>query len=225
MRVILISENHRIAESLGHNLRPYGFAIRSASLADVEFGRIDYAQCEFIVLDVPLEGHEFIARCRSLAGRGQDAKLVVLAPASAADDVRELHPDEVMSKPFDFELLVARLNALARRAAVAGRRVVRYGDLQLDLGSRDAKFAGRSLELSAREFTILELLVRNPGRTLSRAAIGRLAWKAAHNPTRSVVDVYLSTLRRKLDDGGRLIHAARGGGYWFGAAGSRGDAA
>jgi two-component system response regulator MprA len=221
MRLVLISENQRIADPIAHNLRLNGFAVRVASLTELEAGRIDLAQCDTVVLDVALHSGQVLERCEGLSGRGPGVRLLVLMPSSMeySEGCAELAPDATLLKPFDFEELLGRLREFARGRMESDARRVRYGDLELDLTTRDATRGGRGIALSAREFAILELLMRNPGRVFSRAVIGRQAWDTSRLPTRQVVDAYLSALRRKLD--GRLIHSVKGEGYRFGRAPER----
>jgi DNA-binding response OmpR family regulator len=144
---------------------------------------------------------------------------MLTALSSTDDKVTGLNAgaDDYLAKPFEFEELTARLRALLRRDA-AETRYLRCDDLELDLYSRAAKRGEGTVDLSNKEFALLEYLMRNPNRVLSRTQIGEKVWDLSFEPTSNVVDVYVSALRRKIDRGypRELIHTVKGAGYRFG---------
>jgi len=175
---------------------------------------------DLIVLDLMLPDRDGIEVCRNMRRRGVKSKVLMLTALSSTDDkVTGLNAgaDDYLAKPFEFEELTARLRALLRRDA-AETRFLRCDDLELDLYSRSAKRGEETVDLSNKEFALLEYLMRNPNRVLSRTQIGEKVWDLSFEPTSNVVDVYISALRRKIDRGypRELIHTVKGAGYRFG---------
>jgi DNA-binding response OmpR family regulator len=127
--------------------------------------------------------------------------------------------DDYLTKPFDFEELVARLRALLRRATPAGATVLQFQDLHMDLAKQQVTRGDKPIELTRKEFSLLEYFMRNPDRVLTRAAIGEHVWDINFDPFSNVIDVYVSMLRKKVDKpfDVELIHTVIGSGYRFGA--------
>ncbi|MCA9296260.1 MAG: response regulator transcription factor, partial [Phycisphaerales bacterium] len=126
--------------------------------------------------------------------------------------------DDYLTKPFEFEELLARIRALLRRGEASEGRLLRCDDLELDLYTRMAKRGDAEFELSNKEFALLEYLMRNPNRVLSRTQIAERVWDTSYEPGSNVIDVYVSSLRKKLDRGHdkELLHTVKGAGYRFG---------
>jgi len=145
---------------------------------------------------------------------------MLTALSSTEDKVSGLDSgaDDYLVKPFEFEELLARLRALMRRGEASEGRTLRCDDLDLDLYTRTVKRGERAFELSNKEFSLLEYLMRNPNRVLSRAQIGERVWDMNFEPTSNVIDVYISALRKKVDQGQPrpLIHTVKNAGYRFG---------
>ena len=144
--------------------------------------------------------------------------LVLTARDSWSDKVAGLDAgaDDYLGKPFDYHELLARVNALLRRAALrAGEAVIRVGDLAVDTIARAVTRGGRPISLTQKEYGLLEYLARNAGRPVTREQIAEQVWKTEHDPKTNIVDVYVNYLRRKLDavDAPPLVHTVRGTGY------------
>jgi DNA-binding response OmpR family regulator len=172
---------------------------------------------ELLVLDLGLPRLDGLDVLQAMRAKGQRMPVVIL---SARDDVTdtvdglELGADDYVTKPFRFEELLARIRARLRDARDGGgERLLEAGGVALDLRRRQAVVAGHAVELSAREFTMLELLMRNAGQVLSRQQLQSGVWGYDHDPQTNIVDVYVGYLRRKL--GRDRIRTRRGMGYVF----------
>ncbi len=221
MRVLVIEDNTKIAAGLQKGLREHGFAVDAAVSGSEGEELAASGVYDLVLLDLLLPDCDGIEVCRHLRRRGIKSKVLMLtALNSTTDKISGLDSgaDDYLSKPFQFEELLARMRALLRRGDATESRFLRCDDLELDLYSRVAKRNGATMELSNREFSLLEYLMRNPDRVLSRTQIGEKVWDMNFDLTSNVVDVYISSLRKKVDAGpGRqLIHTVKGVGYRLG---------
>lgn len=221
MRVLVIEDSVKLSAALQKGLRDHGFAA-DASLTGIDGEEMAASGVyDLVMLDLMLPDRDGAQVCRNLRRRGVTSKVLILtALDSTKDKVQGLDAgaDDYVSKPFEFEELLARARALLRRGEGSESRRLRVDDLELDLYMRVATRGDRAVELSNKEFAVLEFLMRNPNRILSRTQIGEKVWDMHFSPTSNVVDVYVSALRRKLHrEGGReLIHTIRGVGYRVG---------
>jgi DNA-binding response OmpR family regulator len=210
-----------MAAGLQRGLREHGFAVDSTQMGMDGEEMAATGVYDLILLDLLLPDCDGLEVCRNLRRRGVRAKVLMLtALNSTKDKISGLDSgaDDYLPKPFDFDELIARVRALLRRGDASEARYLRCDDLELDLYSRVAKRGGTTIELSNREFALLEYLMRNPDRVLSRTQISEKVWDMNFDLTSNVVDVYISALRKKLDSGpGRqLIHTVKGVGYRLG---------
>lgn len=227
MRALVVEDNPKLAQALQQGLREHGFA---ADVSNTGADGEDLAASgvyDLVFLDLMLPDRDGVVVCRNLRRRGVKSKVVMLTALSATDDKvtgLDAGADDYITKPFEFEELLARARALLRRGDASEARHLRCEDLELDLYTRVAKRAGHAVELSNKEFALLEYLMRNPNRALSRTQIGEKVWDMNFEPTSNVVDVYVSSLRRKVDRGyeQELIHTLKGVGYRFGVLGDEG---
>jgi DNA-binding response OmpR family regulator len=203
-------------------LREEGYVVDHAGdgNAALDFALTDGGSLfDLIILDVMMPERDGFAVCRELRTRGVRAPVLMLTAMDALDDrVSGLDSgaDDYLVKPFAFPELLARLRALSRRSPAAVlSNALQVADLSLDLTTRVAKRGGREIELSTREFTLLEYMMRNAGRPLGRTQILQAVWSFDYDGASNVVDVYMGYLRRKVDANGEpaLIHTVRGVGY------------
>ena len=219
MAILLVEDDDVIAEFVAKGLREAGFAVDRAG--DGEEG-LDLAlrnTYEAAIVDVMLPRRDGLGLIDQLRRRGRSTPVLILSARRSVDDrVRGLQAggDDYLVKPFAFSELLARLQALVRRASgVAEPTRLAVGPLTLDLLTRGVRRAGARLELRPREYALLEYLMRNTGRVVSRAAILSHVWGYNFDPHTNAVDVLVSRLREKLDRGHetKLLHTVRGAGY------------
>jgi DNA-binding response OmpR family regulator len=176
------------------------------------------APYDVIVLDLRLPGLPGVEVLRTLRDRGVTTPVLVLTAQDALESkvqALRIGADDYVTKPFAFEELLARVEALGRRPKALAPPVLQVGDLTLDTGAREVRRRGKPIELTPKEYAVLEYLARNQGRVLSRTLIMEYAWGYHFDPGTNVVDVVINRLRKKVDSGyaKKLIHTVRGVGY------------
>ncbi|MBX6333545.1 MAG: response regulator transcription factor [Gemmatimonadaceae bacterium] len=217
--VLIVEDDRDLLSVLQRILATEGYQVRSAQ--DGETGLIEALDHspDLVILDVGLPGKSGVEVARELRARGFRAPMLMLtAFSSTSDKVSGLDAgaDDYLPKPFEFPELLARVKALLRRAAItAESSVLRVRDLTLDPISRRVERNGRPIELTQKEYALLEYLMRNTGRVLSRQMISEHVWKQQIDPLTNVVDVYINYLRKKLEDDrdNPLIRTVRRSGY------------
>ena len=220
MRVLLVEDDRKAARLVSKGLHEAGFSVdvaHSGEEGDLMAGTSDYAA---IVLDWLLPGKDGIAFCRDLRARGISTPILMLTARQGLDDrVTGLNvgADDYLTKPFAFAELVARLHALLRRSAITRPMVLTVADLSLEPVSQVVTRAGVRVNLTPKEYAILELLMRHPGEVLTRARLGEQLWRD-DDDVNNLVDVHVSHLRKKIDrpPSEPLIHTAWGRGYRLG---------
>jgi two-component system OmpR family response regulator len=218
MRVLLVEDEIKMSRAIRRGLEREGYAVDAALDGDDGLHRATEWDYDAIVLDVMLPGVDGIEVCRRLRRAGRWAPVLVLtARDGVADRIRGLDAgaDDYLVKPFAFGELLARLRALHRRGARERPSVLAVGDLVLDPAAHTVTLSGRPVELSTREFALLEFMMRNAGQVLSRPAILEHVWDYNYDGISNVVDVYVGYLRRKLEQppGQVRIRTVRGVGY------------
>jgi DNA-binding response OmpR family regulator len=221
MRVLLVEDDPELATVLENGLAELGFHVVLESTFDAGHSRAALGAFDVMIVDVMLPGGSGFDLCRSIRERGIGTPVLMLTARDTVDDrVRGLDSgaDDYLTKPFAFRELVARLHALARRRPTPLPEVVFVGDLEVELRSRRVRRADRNIELTAKEFALLEFLVRHRDQVVDRAAITAHVWDENHDPFTNVLEVLVRRLRRKIDDGfdTKLIHTLRGAGYRLG---------
>src|SRR5262252_667921 len=218
MRVLVVEDEPGIAQFIRQGLREAGYAVDVAY--DGEEG-LDYAYVaayDVLVLDILLPKLDGLDVLRALRARGVKTPVLLLTAKDTVEDrVRGLDvgADDYLVKPFAFPELVARLRALLRRPPLQMDAVLHLRDLEMDTARREVRRSGRLIELSPREFTLLEYLLRHPRHVLTRTQIAEHVWNFDFFSDSNVVDVYIGYLRRKIDRGfdRPLLHTVRGVGY------------
>jgi len=221
MRVLVVEDYEPLLRSIAQGLREAGFAVDAA--ADGEEG-LWYAQTndyDAIVLDLMLPKIDGLSILRRLREAGNRTHVLILTAKDAIEDrVKglDLGADDYLVKPFAFEELLARIRALIRRRYDVKSSLIRVGDLEIDTTSRIVRRAGEQINLTAREYALLEFLVLSAGQVVTRTEIWEHIWEFDSCVHSNVVDVYTRHLREKIERPGlpRLIHTRRGQGYLLG---------
>ena len=218
MRALVVEDEPKLAGLLKRGLTEDGHVADVAPSGEDAVWMALSAPYDVIVLDVMLPGIDGFATCRELRKREVWTPVLMLTARDAVEDRVEgldTGADDYLVKPFSFAELIARLRALARRAPVERPSVVAVGDLRLDPAARRAWRGDMELELSAKEFALLELFMRRPGVTLSREHLLEGAWDIAYEHRSNIVDVYVRYLRAKVDRpfDRNAIETVRGTGY------------
>jgi len=220
MRVLLVEDDRKAARLVSKGLHEAGFLVDiaySAEEGDEMTATADYAA---IVLDWLLPGKDGVTFCRDLRTRGVSTPILMLTARHGLDDrVTGLNvgADDYLTKPFAFAELLARLHALLRRSVITRPVVLSIGDLSLDPVSHGVTRAGTPVNLTPKEYAILEVLMRHPGEVLTRASLGERLWRD-DDDVNNLVDVHVSHLRKKIDRPPLepLIHTIWGRGYRLG---------
>ena len=219
MRLLIVEDDATIAEFVRTGLTEAGFAVDVAADGLEGLDLAVKGEYDAAIVDVMLPKMEGLSVIDRMRARGVRTPVLILSARRTVDDrVRGLQAggDDYLTKPFAFAELLARVQALIRRStgATEPTRLV-VADLSLDLLTRRAERAGRALDLRPREFALLEYLMRNPGRVLSKTMILSHVWGYNFNPGTNVVDVLVSRLREKIEreDGAKILHTVRGVGY------------
>ncbi|MEU1594464.1 response regulator transcription factor [Streptomyces sp. NPDC005708] len=216
--VLVVDDDAAIRRSLERGLRLSGFAVRTADSGPAALSVIRDAPPDVLVLDVSMPGMSGIEVCARLRDEGQDLPVLMLSALDeTADRIAGLQAggDDYLVKPFALQELVLRLRALLRRRPPDDRQELRVADLVIDPAARTVHRAGRRLELTRREFELLEVLARNAGLVLTRDQLLDRVWGYDFDVRTDAVDTFVSYLRRKLEAGGarRLVHTVRGVGF------------
>jgi len=218
MRILIVEDERQIAAFLERGLKEEGYAI------DVVYNgndALDWAaavEYDGIVLDVMLPGRDGFSVCRELRARGSKTPVLMLTARDTVDDRvtgLDIGADDYLVKPFAFKELVARLRAVTRRQTDTRSVELQVGDLTLNTLTHTAQRGEHRIELTAKEYNLLEFLMRNPNRVLTRTQIAEHVWNLDFLSESNVVDVYIRYLRRKIDGDTdlKLIKTVRGSGY------------
>ena len=221
MRVLLVEDDKEITGVLVAGLREHGIRVDTAESAPTGRAQALAAHYDVIILDVMLPGGTGFDLCGELRKLDNESPILMLTARDAVTDrVRGLEAgaDDYLTKPFAFDELLARIRALARRRPAIEQETVTVEDLEVELASRRVRRAGKSIELTAKEFALLECFIRHRDRVVDRATITAHVWDENHDPFTNVLEVLIKRLRRKIDDSfaSPLIHTVRGAGYRFG---------
>jgi two-component system OmpR family response regulator len=218
MLILVVEDEIKMARALRRGLEQEGYSVELSADGEDALSRVVDRGFDAIVLDVMIPGTDGFAVCRELRARGQWAPVLMLTARDAVEDrIRGLDSgaDDYLVKPFAFGELLARLRALVRRDPAPRPATLEVADVVLDPAARQVTRAGTLVELSGREFALLEFLMRHPGEVLSRSRILENVWDYNYDHFSNVVDVYVAYLRRKLEQpfGRPLIRTVRGAGY------------
>lgn len=223
MRILLVEDESAAAQMLAQGLREQGYAVDVAQDGEEGSYKASIAPYDLFILDVLLPRKNGLALCRELRTAGQSTPILLLTARDALEDrISGLDhgADDYLTKPFEYRELLARVRALLRRGVTQYVDAVDVGDLHLDFKSRAVSRAGRGIELTAKEYAVLEYLVRHCDELVTREALSEHAWDENYDPFSNLVEVYVLRLRRKIDAGHdlKLIRTRRGEGYLLTAA-------
>jgi DNA-binding response OmpR family regulator len=215
-----VEDEHKVANALREGLEGEGYEVVVEHTGEDAFYRLNTERFDLILLDLMLPGRDGLQILITLRQRGVKTPVLVLTARDTLEDrVMGLNSgaDDYLVKPFAFAEVVARIRALLRRGRVAEARRLAAGDLEMDLVSRKVTRGGRTVELTAREFELLEYLLRHEDQVVSRETLGRDVWRETARSTTldNVIDVHIARLRRKVDVDWpvKLIHTIRGIGF------------
>lgn len=213
-RVLLVDDDKKLLPLLERGFRYEGFEVLAASNGEEGLALVRTRAPDVVILDIGLPALDGLEVCRHLRHHADVPIIMLTARDEVADKVRALNlgADDYVTKPFAFDELVARVRALLRRRAPAQAGRLGFEDLTCDVGTREVVRAGRSIELTAREFDLLVCLLRHPRQVLMRDALLEKVWGFQFSGDTKVVDVYIGYLRQKLGEP-RLIQTVRGVGY------------
>jgi DNA-binding response OmpR family regulator len=218
--VLVVEDEQKVAAALQEGLESEGYAVAVAPTGEDAFFRVNTERFDVVVLDLTLPGRDGLQVLRALRQRGVDTRVLILTARDTLDDrVKGLDSgaDDYLVKPFAFAELIARIRALVRRGRVVESPRLGIGDLNMDLWTRKVTREGRSIDLTAREFELLEHLLRFQGQVVSRDTLAREVWQErGRTPTLdNVIDAHIARLRKKIDHDWpvKLVHTIRGVGF------------
>lgn len=218
MKVLVIEDEKKIASLIQKGLKAQGFVVDACHDGDEGFTLATTRPYDAIILDIMLPGRDGLSILRNLRERGIAVPVILLTARSELNERLEglnLGADDYLTKPFYIEELIARLHVITRRSSGAVQSILAVADLTMNLLTREVERGGRKIELTAREFEMLEQLARSPGRVLTRPQICERVWSYDFDPGTNIVEVYIQRLRKKLEQVGetKLIETIRGVGY------------
>jgi len=219
MRILIVEDEEKLARQLARGLEQNGFATDTLHNGNDAIARISLYRSEYdaVILDLMLPGSSGQEVCKEVRALGVTTPILVLTARDETEtkvEALNMGADDYLPKPFSFEELIARINALLRRPAQVHSTTLSVGDIELDTASHSVKKNGKEIPLTLKEHSILEYLMRHPGRVLTREDILDHVWDFQFSSFSNVVDVHVKNLRKKLnDESGRLIETVRGVGY------------
>jgi two-component system, OmpR family, copper resistance phosphate regulon response regulator CusR len=218
MRILLVEDDPGVRRFVVKGLREQAYAVDIAATGEDALYQAEINEYDLIILDVMIPAPDGFEVCRRLRKAGRQMPILMLTARDAVEDrVSGLDrgADDYLTKPFEFRELLARLRALLRRSTELHPPRLSVGSLVLDTAAQSATSGGRPISLTHKEYALLEYLVRNAGRVVSRADIAEHVWDETFDPFSNLIEVYINRLRRKIDPDGSagLLQTRRGAGY------------
>jgi two-component system copper resistance phosphate regulon response regulator CusR len=220
LRILVVEDERKVAKAIQEGLEGNSYAVVVAHTGEDGFFRANSEQFDLLILDVMLPGRNGIEVLSAIRKQGHRVPVLLLTAKDSVEDRvvgLDVGADDYLIKPFAFPELLARVRALLRRGKTESATILKMQDLEMDLLSRSVKRGARLIDLTAREFEVLEYLLRHQGQVVSREMLSRDVWKehVRHTPLDNVIDVFMGRLRRKVDEGvsTKLLHTVRGVGF------------
>jgi two-component system copper resistance phosphate regulon response regulator CusR len=228
MRILLVEDELNAARMLAKGLRQRAYAVDLAADGEEALYQASVNEYDLIILDVLLPLKDGFEVCRELREAGSTTPILMLTARDAVQDRiagLDLGADDYLVKPFDFHELLARVRALLRRGATLRPETLTIADLVIDTRAQQVRREHKQIDLTAKEYALLEYLARRAGEVVSRADIAEHVWNESFDPFSNSIEVYIQRLRRKLDEGyaPKLIRTRRGAGYSLAAEGEEAD--
>ncbi len=229
LRILLVEDEPSAARMMAKGLREQTYAVDVAQDGDGALYQAGVNDYDLIILDIMLPGKDGFEVCRELRASGSAVPILMLTARDTIDDRVEgldTGADDYLTKPFDFRELLAHMRALLRRGQALTPDVIRVDSLEIDTRTRRVARAGRGVNLTAKEYALLEYLARRAGEVVSRGDIAEHVWDENFDLFSNLIEVYVQRLRRKVDDGfaTKLLHTRRGAGYVLAPGGPELDA-
>jgi two-component system copper resistance phosphate regulon response regulator CusR len=218
VRILLVEDEPNAAQMLAKGLREQTYAVDLAADGEAALHQANVNDYDLIILDVMLPKKDGFEVCRELRAAGSPVPILMLTARDAVEDRiagLDTGADDYLIKPFDFHELLARVRALLRRSPALRAEEIEIGDLVIDTRTRRVERAGQPIQLTAKEYALLECLARRAGEVVTRAEIAEHVWDESYDPFSNLIEVYVQRLRRKIGEGRqpRLIRTLRGEGY------------
>ncbi|MBU0709362.1 MAG: response regulator transcription factor [Candidatus Omnitrophica bacterium] len=218
MRILLVEDEDRIASFIARGLKEARYVVDIAKDGEKAAFMAEINDYDLLILDIMLPGKDGISVCKELRSKGRDMPILMLSAKDTTDDkVRGLNfgADDYLAKPFVFKELLARVQALLRRQKPSQGTILKVGDLELNQLTHRVSRKDKEIELTSKEYTLLEYLMLNTGKVVSRTMISEHVWHEDFDSLTNVIDVFMKYLRNKIDKGFKkqLIHTIRGSGY------------
>lgn len=220
MRILVVEDERKVAKAIQEGLQGESYAVTTAHTGEEGFFLANSEQFDLVVLDIMLPGRSGLEILSALRKQGQRIPVLLLTAKDAVEDRvlgLDAGADDYLVKPFAFPELSARVRALLRRGKSEAPVRLQIADLHMDLITRTVTRGGQMLDLTTREFELLEYLLRHHGQVVSREMLARDVWRETvrHSPLDNVIDVHMVRIRRKVDEGfpTRLVHTVRGVGF------------
>ena len=218
MRILLVEDEARMAQAIKRGLREAAYAVDWARDGEDALYQASINDYDAIILDVMIPKRDGFEVCRELRAKGSRIPVLMLTARDAVGDRiggLDTGADDYLTKPFEFGELLARLRAILRRGQDLRPTIIEVGDLQVDTRGQRVKRSGRTIELTTKEYMLLEYLARNAGTVVGREEISEHVWDDTFDPFSKLIEVYINRLRRKVDEpfGVPLIHTRRRAGY------------
>jgi DNA-binding response OmpR family regulator len=218
MRVLVVEDSRRLAGIIRRGLLEEGYTVDNAYDGEEAEYMAETTPFDLVVLDIMLPKKDGLTLCRDLRAKGVNTPILMLTAKDTVEDKvagLDCGADDYLIKPFAFSELLARLRALLRREVLPRTQKVQVGDLALDTQSREVWHDGVRLDLTAKEYAILEYFMRRPNAVVTRTMLGESVWDYEFDGLSNIIDVYIRRLRQKIDRDGQpsLIQTVRGAGY------------